>query len=180
MQTKSIELEILLFSVESPCSNRKEEKMWELDTSWIEMVLRSLVVYGLVFLLFRLIGKKQLGEFSPFDFVLVLIVSEGISQGLTGEEHSVTGAAISAATLLGINRVFDYFAFKSRRFEKIMDGESRIIVENGKICEKVRVSECITTDELMSALREHEIENLSDLKFAILETNGRITVIKKA
>ncbi len=154
--------------------------MWELGTSWMEMVLRSVVVYGLVFILFRLIGKKQLGEFSPFDFVLVLIVSEAVSQGLTGDEHSITGAAISAVTLLGMSRGFDYLAFRSRRFEKLMDGESKIVVEDGKVCEPIRNSECITMEELMSALRQHGVDDVAELKFAILETNGKISVIKKS
>lgn len=153
--------------------------MWQIETSIPQIIIRALVVYVVVFVLFRLIGKKPLGQYSPFDLVLLLIVSEGVSNGLTGDEKSLTGALITGATLLGLARLIDFGAYKSRRFEKLVDGASCIIVENGKILEDVRRSEGITMEELMSALRQYEVENVADLKYAILETNGKITVIKK-
>lgn len=153
--------------------------MWQIETSLSQIVIRAVVVYVVVFILFRLIGKKPLGQYSPFDLVLLLIVSEGVSNGLTGNENSLTGALVTGATLLGLARLIDYGAYKSRKFEKLVDGTSCIIVQDGKVLEEVRRAEGITMEELMSGLRQYEVENVADLKYAILETNGKITVIKK-
>lgn len=154
--------------------------MWALSTSWWEMVLRAVVVYAVVFILFRTVGKKQLGQLSPFDFVLILIVSESISQGLSGEEHSLLGAGLSAGTLLLISRVLDYASYKSKRFERLMDGAPSIIIQDGKVVEEARRRALLTMEELYSALRQNEVEEIADLKFAILETNGRMTIVKKS
>lgn len=153
--------------------------MWTLESAWWEVVVRALVVYAGVFILFRLVGKKQLGELSPFDFILLLIVSESVSNGLGGEEHSLSGALLSATTLLILSRTLDFAAHRSRRFEKILDGEAKVIIQDGRIVDAVARKSCITHAELMCALRQHEVEDPSELKFAILETNGKITVIKK-
>ena len=85
--------------------------MWQIETSIPQIVTRAIIVYVVVFILFRLIGKKPLGQYSPFDLVLLLIVSEGVSNGLTGDEKSLTGALITGATLLGLAHLIDFGAF---------------------------------------------------------------------
>ena len=82
--------------------------MWEMTNPWWELVLRAVIVYFFVFVLLRVIGKKQIGEFSPFDFVLLLIISEAVSNGLISDEYSVTGALVLAATLVAVNFCVDY------------------------------------------------------------------------
>jgi uncharacterized membrane protein YcaP (DUF421 family) len=84
-----------------------------MNVPWWEMVFRAAIIYAGVFLLFRFIGKKQLGELSPFDFVLMVIVSESVSNGLGANENSLTGGLISAATLLTISLLIDIATAKS-------------------------------------------------------------------
>src|SRR5688500_16216273 len=109
----------------------KEGNMWELTTPWWEIVLRAFIVYVFVFTLFRLLGKKQLGQTSPFDFVLILIVSESVSNGLTGGDDSLAAALICCATLISLAYVVDWVAFKSKKIETVLDGEARILISNG-------------------------------------------------
>lgn len=153
--------------------------MWQLSVPWWELVLRAFFVYIIVFLIFRLIGKKQLGEMSPFDFVLLLIVSESVSNSLGADENSITGGLILAFTLISLSSVIDFLAFKSKRFEKIVEGQPQFIIKNGKICEDVQRKEKITQEEINTLLRENDIREIKDVRFGVLETNGKITMIKK-
>ncbi len=153
--------------------------MWKLDGSIFEIVVRAFIIYAGLFILFRLVGKKQLGEMAPFDFVLVLIISESVSNALGAGENSITGGLISASTLILVNYIVDFFSYKSKSFEKLMDGEFKILIRDGKMDAKVCKSEKITKSELEEALRQLEIEKIEDVKIGFLETNGKISAFRK-
>lgn len=153
--------------------------MWSLSVPWWEIVLRSAIIYVGLMIAFRAMGKKQLGQMSPFDFILLLIISEGVSNGLTGQDPSLIGSLLSACTLIGLSYAADYISFKSRKIEKILEGEPHVIVFNGQVREQIRRKYKVTLDEIKESLREHEIEKIEDVHLAVLETNGRITAIKK-
>lgn len=152
--------------------------MWSLENPWWEYILRAIVIYSVVFILLRVIGKKQIGELGPFDLVLLLIISEAVSSSLTGGDNSVTAGVISVTTFIAMNYLLDTLMFKSKKVEKILDGEPMMIIENGRINEKVRQKEKITYDEIASVLREHGVTKLSDVQFAMVETNGQISIIE--
>lgn len=151
--------------------------MWELSTDWWEMVLRAILIYLLVFILLRTIGKKQIGEMSPFDFVLLLIISEAVSNGLLGDDKSITGAAILATTLVALNALVDRVSFKFNWFERLLEGEMQTLVKEGRIIEKVREREKITMSEMESSLREHGLRRWEEVYLAVIETNGKISMI---
>lgn len=153
--------------------------MWALSLNPGELVIRAIPIYLGIFLIFRFIGKKQLGEMSPFDFVLLLIVSESIGDSLTGEDKSITGSLISAFTLVFVSYIIDTLSYKSRRFEKLMEGEAKVLIADGKIDQEILKKFKITPNEVLECLREKEIESIEKVKRAVLETNDRITVIKK-
>jgi uncharacterized membrane protein YcaP (DUF421 family) len=153
--------------------------MWNLTYPWWEIVLRAVIIYIGIFFLFRLIGKKPLGKMSPFDFVLLLIISRSVGSGLIGRESSVGGAFLSAITLLLISYLVDLTVFKSPRLEKIIEGQPQFIIVNGLIQEEILKKEKITHEELKAALREENVEHPQDVKYAILENNGHINIIKK-
>lgn len=153
--------------------------MFTLSHPWWEILVRALIIYVFLHVLFRLIGKKQLGEMNPLDFVLLLIVSEAVAGGLISDEFSVTGALISATTLVGASYVLDKAMAKSRKLEEIVEGKTRYVIKDGKILKKALEAENISESDLTSALRHQNIEHVKDVKFALLETNGDITVIKK-
>ena len=97
--------------------------MFTLTHPWWEILLRALLIFTFLHVLFRLLGKKQLGEMNPLDFVLLLIVSEAVSAGLIADEYSVTGAFISATTLIGVSFVLDKLISKSKKLEEIVEGK---------------------------------------------------------
>ncbi|MEK6554941.1 MAG: YetF domain-containing protein [Bdellovibrionota bacterium] len=153
--------------------------MWSTNYPFYEIIVRAGIIYIGLFLMFRLLGRKQLGEMSSFDFVLLLIVSEAVSGGLIGEEYSLSGGLISAASLLVISYGVDYLAFKSHKVEKFVDGEPQVIILNGKLNSKTLENEKITLGELEESIRSKGIRSIGQVRLAVLEANGKISVIKK-
>ncbi len=153
--------------------------MFTLNYPWWEILIRALLVFIFLHALFRIIGKKQLGEMNPLDFVLLLIVSEGVSGGLVGEEYSLTGAFITATSLVGFSFLLDKAMSKSKKLERLVEGQTRYIIKHGKVLKNVLDSENITMNDLKSALRHQNVGKIEDVEYGMLETNGDITVIKK-
>jgi len=153
--------------------------MWELQNPWWEYVLRSLMVYAVVFVLLRIFGKKQLGQMGPFDFVLLLILSESISSGISGGDNSLGAAIICVTTFVIANRILDILSFKSKAIETLLDGKPKEIIRNGVVNQELCRKEYISADELASSLRGRDYGNVKDVRQAILETNGKITIIKE-
>lgn len=153
--------------------------MWNLDHPWWEYIFRSVVIYAAVFFLLRVVGKKQIGEMSPFDLVLLLIISESVSAAITGGDNSISAGLIAVSTFICVNYTMDFLMFKSKKAEKFLEGEAQLIITDGKIVKDVCDKEKITREEIQSVLREHSIDELKDVSYAVLETNGQISVLKK-
>ncbi len=153
--------------------------MWDMTQPWWETVIRATVIYFGVFILFRWFGKKQLGEMSPFDFVLLLIVSEAVSGALTGGDNSLATGLICGITLIVLSYFLDVATFKSKKIERFVDGKAQVIITDGKVDRKIQASCLVTDDELAESLRRNGLDNINQVKFAVLETNGKINVIKK-
>ena len=150
--------------------------MFDLGHPWWELVVRATIIYFALIFIVRLTGKRQIGQLSPFDLILLLILSEGVQNAMVDDESSVTGGLIVAATLLGLNYLVGFITFKSRRAEEVIEGKPEILVLHGKLIKDVANSARITQTELESALRESGIFKIEDVKIAILENNGSVTV----
>ncbi|MBC7740705.1 MAG: DUF421 domain-containing protein [Bdellovibrionaceae bacterium] len=111
----------------------KDGNMWDLSTPRWEIVLRALIVYIFVFTFFRLVGRKQLGETSPFDLVLLIIISESVGKGFYSGDQSLSAAVISCPTLIIVGYLVDWLAFKSKKIQKILDGEAQKLISNGRV-----------------------------------------------
>jgi uncharacterized membrane protein YcaP (DUF421 family) len=153
--------------------------MWTMDNPWWETMLRAFVIYAGLYLLFRFLGKKQQGQMSAFDLILLLIISEAVSNGLTGGDQSLPTALICAGTLMLLSYLIDYASFKSKIFEKLLEGEPQLIINNGVVNKKVQNAAHISNDELAEILRDHGVDHIEMVKVAVLETNGKVSVIKK-
>lgn len=153
--------------------------MWSLYRDWYEIVFRAFLVFTFLFITFRFWGKKHFGELSPFDFLILLIISEAVQNGLIADEKSLSASFISVFTLVSMNAVMGKLAFHSSKLEKIIDGEAKIIIKDGKINEELRKKETLTHNELKEALRMKGVNNYDDVAIGTIETNGKITVIKK-
>lgn len=149
--------------------------MFELTTPWWELILRASIVYVALITLVRMTGKRQIGQLSPFDLILLLILSESVQNAITDDEHSITGGLILAATLVGLNYLVGIITFKSEKAERVIQGHPEILVRNGKVIEAVATKAKISKSELESALREAGFFRVEDVKMAILEDNGRVS-----
>jgi uncharacterized membrane protein YcaP (DUF421 family) len=141
-------------------------------------VIRGLAVYLFVFVIFRIIGKRTLAEVTTFDFVLLLIISETTTDALIGEDYSLVACFVMVCTLVGIDFAFSKLKDHSKWFQVVSDGAPLVIVDKGKPLrkrmEKARVDE---EDVLESARSVHGIERMDQIKYAVLERDGSISII---
>jgi uncharacterized membrane protein YcaP (DUF421 family) len=143
--------------------------------------LRGAIVYLALFMLLRFIGKKHVGELSPFDLVvLFIIISETVDGSLIGDDRSLTGGLISAATLVVLVQFVGFFTWRFRNVEKVVDGIPRILVRHGEVRDDALKQEQVTRAELLEALRRESCSALTNVRFAILETDGSITVARRS
>lgn len=153
--------------------------MWSLENNWFEIVLRGFFLFTFLFVTFRIWGKKHFSELSPFDFLLLLIISEAVQNALLNDDHSLSASFISVGTLVLLNALMGKMAFHFPQVEKIIDGTPKALVKNGKINEFIRKKLTITYCELYEALRLKGVKDIREVDLAMMETNGKISVIKK-
>lgn len=140
---------------------------------YVEAVVRAIALYFVILISLRVLGKKDLGKLSLADFVLVLLVSKAL------DNDAGLGPGIAMVVSLAIiNHFMDWAFFKSKRLKKIAVGEPVILIENGKVKAKVLEDEMLTIDDLMEGIRRCGLEKISQVRFAILETNGEISVLR--
>lgn len=152
--------------------------MWTLETPWYELVIRATCIFVFVFILMRLWGKKHMGELAAFDFIVLLFMSEAIQNSLIGDEKSIFGGMIVISTFFILNILMNKTTFRSRRMEKLLDGDAKVLIWKGKVNEQALQEEEITWQELHEAIRQQGVLKVSDVKQATLESNGHISVIE--
>jgi len=153
--------------------------LWKTSQPWWEFVIRALLVYGFLLLVLRLTGKRQVGQLSPFDLVLLLVLSNAVQNSMNGGDNSVAGGFILVLTLVGVNALVSWLAFRSKKMELLIAGRPRILVHDGAVIESALVQEQISRHELMAAIRQVGLSEIEEVRVAILESNGRINVIRK-
>lgn len=153
--------------------------MWNMTLPWWEFVLRGVVVFGAVFLLLRLVGKRSVGEWAPFDLVLLLLVSEAVSNALRADDNSLPGAALVVGTIVLLNWAMGKLGAHSKRVDRAVEGEPRFLVRNGTVDYDALRENSISHDDLMAALRAAECFTPHEAEYAVLETNGSISARRK-
>ncbi len=153
--------------------------MWELSTPASELVIRAASIFLILFIMFKIWGKKHLGEMAAFDFVILLIMSEAVQNSLVDGDKSIPGGLIVITTFMLLSSIMNIIAFRFRKAERFLDGTPKVIVRDGKIMEKVLQKERISLQELLESVREQGVLHLQDVGLALLEANGKISVIKK-
>ncbi len=150
-------------------------------TSWhtiLEIMARTSAIYLLVLLAIRLTGKREVGQMTPFDLTLLLLLSNSVQNAMTGPDTSLVGGLAAAGVLLGLNYVFAEVAGLNRRFRKTIEGNPTILVHSGKVVEPHMAKEHVSMDELLRALREHGVACIEDAALAVLEVDGAISILK--
>jgi uncharacterized membrane protein YcaP (DUF421 family) len=148
-------------------------------TSWhtiLGIALRTTVVYALVLIGIRLIGKREVGQMTPFDLTLLLLLSNSVQNAMTGPDTSIIGGATAALVLLLLNFLLAEVSGMNRRFRKMIQGSPTLLIHNGQCLTPHMAKEHISMDELERALREHGVACAGDAALAVLEVDGSISV----
>jgi uncharacterized membrane protein YcaP (DUF421 family) len=140
-------------------------------------VLRPLAVYFCLLVLFRITGKRSLGEITSFDFVVLLIISEAVSKALLAADGSLTGALIAVITLLLLDVMLSLITRRSPLLARLLEDEPVVLVTEGRLHGDRMRGERVTTSDILEAAREHGIEKLDQIKLAVLERRGTISII---
>jgi uncharacterized membrane protein YcaP (DUF421 family) len=145
----------------------------------MDLVLRAVIAFAFVYLLTRVIGRRELSSLEPFDLILLVMIGDLVQQGVTQNDFSVTGALLVGSTIALMTVGVSYVNFRFPRLRPALDGEPVIVVEDGKPIERNLRRNRITLDELASAARQNGYESLDRIRWGVLETNGRISFIEQ-
>src|SRR6202521_5488515 len=151
--------------------------MWNIAVPWWELIVRAVVVYAFLLVLLRLTGKRQIGQVSPFDLVLPQVLSNAVQSSMNAGDNSLVGGLISAAALVGLTSLVGLATFRSKRLEAIVEGRPQVLIHNGKLFEDVMARAMLTRHELQAALRQAGCTCVEEVRLAILENNGSISVV---
>lgn len=147
------------------------------DVSVAEKVLRSVLIYLFLLLAFRFSGKRQVGQLTPFDLIVLLIISNVLQNAVIGNDNSLTGGIIGAVTILALNYVVVEITFRSKRARRLLELQPALLVHNGRILYENMRQELITLDDLLAALRRNGLVEPKQARYAVLEENGIISVV---
>src|SRR3954470_20235391 len=145
----------------------------------MDLVFRALILFGAVYMLLRIVGRRELAQMAPIDFILLIVLGDAIQQGLTQDDYSVTGALIVIFTIAVIQVALGFLTFRSKRLRTVMEGEPIILVEDGRIIERNMRRARIAPDELAEEARLAQTASLEDVQWAVLETSGKVSIIPK-
>ena len=146
---------------------------------WWELIVRGLLVYIFLILILRATGKRQIGQMSPFDLVLLMVLSNAVQNSMSGGDNSVTAGLILAVTLVAANWIVGKITTYSKTMESLIDGNPQILFNNGKVYDSTLSSAQITRQELMAAIHKAGYAEMDQIRAAILENDGTISVIPK-
>jgi uncharacterized membrane protein YcaP (DUF421 family) len=145
----------------------------------VDIVLRAIIIYVVVFVFTRVLGRRELSTLQPFDLILLIVIGDLIQSGVTQNDLSVTGVLVVLTTIGILQVLTSYVGFRFRRARPILQGEPIVLVENGKLIERNMRRERLTLDDLSEKARLSEIGSMDEIRWAVLETNGDISFIKK-
>ena len=141
-------------------------------------VFRGIIIYLFLLLIFRIMGKRTLSETTTFDFILLLIISEVTQQGLVGEDFSLTGSALLICTLMGLDTLLTFTKGKLAKFGRIIEGAPLVVVDHGKPLKKRMAKTKVDEEDILEAARANQgLEKMQDIKYAVIEKNGDISII---
>ena len=143
----------------------------------MDLVLRATVVFFAIFFVTRVIGRRELSTMEPFDLILLIVTGDLMQQAVTQSDYSLTGGLTVLATIALLTVALSYVSFKLPRLRPVLDGEPLVLVQDGEIIERNLRRERITVGELLAEARQQQVASVDQIRFAVLETNGRISII---
>jgi uncharacterized membrane protein YcaP (DUF421 family) len=146
----------------------------------MDLVLRATFVFFLILVVTRAVGRRELGQMEPFDFILLIVIGDLVQQGVTQSDQSLTGATIVIATMCLLTVATAYVSFRFRRLRPLLEGDPIVLIAGGELQERALRRQRITDDELAAEARLQQIGSLEEVRFAILESSGKISFITKS
>ena len=146
--------------------------------SWLEKILRPLVVYVFLLIAFRFSGKRELGQATLFDFLILLLISNVVQNAIIGEDNSLGGSFAGVAMLLTLSWGLNKLTAHSPKFRRILEGSPTLLVHHGSVIDRAMRKESVSFNDLLKALREQGIASITEVRYAILELDGKISVIR--
>jgi uncharacterized membrane protein YcaP (DUF421 family) len=143
----------------------------------VDIVLRSTAIFIVIFVLTRLMGRRELSELQPFDVILLVVLGDLIAQGVTQSDLSVTGAILAISSFVLLSVLVSWLSFRFRRLRPILDGEPIVVVQDGRLLERNLRRERLTPEDLAEAARQQGLASLERVRWGVLETTGKVSFI---
>ncbi len=151
--------------------------MFSMSVPWWEFVVRGVAVYLFLLVFLRLTGRRQTGQYAPFDLVLLLILSNAVQNSMNAGDNSLIGGMVSASTLILCHLLLSWLTFRFPALERLIDGKAKALIRDGHLNKDLMREERITRDDIEAALRAGGCLPLREVERATLETDGSITVV---
>ena len=145
----------------------------------MDIVLRAIAVFAFLLVLTRVIGRRELSSLQPMDLILLIVLGDAVQQGLTQDDYSLTGAFLAIGTIAVLQVFVSWIGFRFPRARPVVEGTPIVVVQDGDVIERNARRERLSVDEIRESARLQGIARLSDVKWAVLETNGQISFIKR-
>jgi len=143
----------------------------------MDLVLRSVIMFFAIFVITRVVGRRELSTMEPFDLILLIVTGDLAQQAVTQSDYSISGGLTVLTTMALLTVALSYTSWKIPKLRPVLDGEPLVLVQDGEIIERNLRRERITVDELLAEARLQQVGSLDRVRFAVLETNGRISII---
>lgn len=150
-----------------------------MNVEYVTIIFRTLLLYGVILFIFRMMGKREIGELSILDLVVFIMIGEMAVIAIEQPKDPIFHTIVPMIVLTTAQIAFAYFSLKSETFRRLVDGSPTVIINNGKIDEKAMRKQRYNFDDLLIQLREKNIKNIADVEFAILEPSGKLSVFEK-
>jgi uncharacterized membrane protein YcaP (DUF421 family) len=146
----------------------------------MDLVLRATVIFFLIFLVTRCVGRRELSSLEPFDLIMLVVIGDLVQQGVTQSDYSVTGAITVICTITVLTVVLSFLNFRVRALRAFLEGEPVVLVEDGEVIERNMKRERITIEEIEAQGRQQQVTDIADMRWVVLETGGQISVIPRS
>ncbi len=156
---------------------RAVDDIFRLTMPWYEIVLRGTLIYAALLVLLRLSGKRTVGQFTPFDLLVLVLLGDAVQSAMIADDNSVSGGVILVGTLLLLNWLVGFVSARSRGIDQLLEGHPVLLVREGRLYEGALRRSNLTHSELKESMRKHGCTRLEDVRLAVLETDGQISIV---
>lgn len=143
----------------------------------MDLVLRAAVIFVVIWLVTRAVGRRELSSMEPFDLILLVVIGDLVQQGVTQSDYSLTGSIVAIFTIALLTVATSYLSFRVPRLRPVLEGEPIVLLQDGEVIERNMRRQRLTIGELRAEARQNQIDDLAQVRFAILETTGKISFL---